>query len=341
MTAALILPVEQTRTEGLIGASDAAAILGLDRYRSPITVWRELRGEPRKERPESVQSAARFGQLLEPIIRGIYAQDTNSMVFVPRASVTLDGWLRCTPDGYVRNVEEDTVRDVLIGTYEIDGLDGEHVDGLVQVKTASAYKADEWRDGVPPAYEVQSRVELAVTGLPWCDLICLIGGQQLTQPFRVHRDEKIEHAILRDLWEFWNHVQHGTEPPVDGSDGWREYVSSKMRPTDVELIADEETDKLLGVWAELRRTGAEAKLSMDRIANEVLLRLSAAGATKLVSNEFGKFSAYKTGASTKWKEYALSLGGAAKPPREFVRESTTWAVRAPRGFGGGDGDGGE
>ena len=36
---------DQTRAGGaLIGASDAAAALGLDSYRSPLSVWRRLRG---------------------------------------------------------------------------------------------------------------------------------------------------------------------------------------------------------------------------------------------------------------------------------------------------------
>lgn len=326
MTAALILPVEQTRAEGCIGASDAAAVLGLDKYRSPLSVWRGLRGEPRSERPQFVQDAAKFGQLLEPIIRGLYAQQTKSAVYVPKASAVLDDWLRCTPDGYV------FCDSAIPGTSECE-RQPEGADGLLQVKTASAYKADEWADGrVPPAYEVQVRVEMAVTGLPWCDLVCLIGGQRMTAPVRIVRDEKLEHNILTALWVFWQKVQTGEEPDVDGSDSWREYASARMRKSDVELIADEDTNRLIGQLREFRRAEQAAKGGRDLINNELLLRMSAAGATKIAS-EHGRVTAYKTGASTRWKEYALSLGGAAKPPAEFVRESTTWAVRAPKEFG--------
>jgi len=339
---ALVAHVEQERFEGAIGASDAAAILGLNDWESPISVWRRLRGEERKPPSKFQQDAMEFGQLFEPILRGKYAQMVKRAVFVPHVSTVIDGWLRATSDGIV--LREGVAEP---GTYsEANGdmtlaFAMANADGLLQCKTASAYKRDEWvRDGVevvPPAYEAQVRTEASVYDVGWVDVFALV-GQSFVGPIRITRDERLEHNILRDLWNFWNLVQSGREPPVDGSDGWREYVSGKMRPTDVELIADAEIDKLLGVWCELRKSAAVTKEHEELLKNDILLRLSAAGATKLVSNEHGKFSAYKTGASTKWREYALSLGGVAKPPPQFVRESTTWAVRAPRGFGGGDGD---
>ena len=113
------LAVDQTRIEGLVGASDAPAILGLDKWRPPIAVWRRLRGMPEDEAPAALREAAELGQILEPIVRGRYALKTNTRILVPRESVAMerDGarWLRCTPDGYVSSftpIQDGDVEDV-------------------------------------------------------------------------------------------------------------------------------------------------------------------------------------------------------------------------------------
>lgn len=334
----IALQVSQTRAEGLIGASDAAAALGLDQYKAPITLWRQLRGLPTNdERPAFVQEAAEWGQALEPIIRGKYALEHNVPVVVPMRSLTLDGWLRATPDGLVLPVEAPmgvAAYPFKPGlTYSAD--DDELVPmlgerwfiGLLQAKTCSLYKKDEWSEGVPPAYEIQVRVEMAVTDLPWCDVSCLIGGQHRVT-YRIERESKYEEPILRDLRAFWELVQSGKEPSVDGSVAWREYASSRMRPTPVVLDADEDTEALVANWLTARRSVKALEAAEGELKTKLLLRLSAAGATKLRSRN-GVFTAYKVGAKPKWKEYAISLGGAAKVPEQFKGTSNTWTIKAP------------
>jgi predicted phage-related endonuclease len=327
----IALQVSQTRAEGLIGASDAAAALGLDQYKAPITLWRQLRGLPTNdERPAFVQEAAEWGQALEPIIRGKYALEKGVLVAVPRMSVVRDAWLRCTPDGYVGPHDEDGP-----GTKECDAIGdlwypqeiAKGNIGLLQAKTASLYKKDEWAEGVPPNYEIQVRVEMAVTNLPWCDVSCLIGGQHRVT-YRVERESKYEEPILRDLRAFWELVQSGKEPSVDGSVAWREYASSRMRPTPVVLDADEETEALVANFITAKRSKAELEKAESEYKTRLLIRLSAAGATKLRSRH-GVLTAYKVGAKPSWKDYAISLGGSAKVPEQFKGASNTWTIKAP------------
>lgn len=327
----LALQVDQTRAEGLIGASDAAAILGMDRYKSPLSVWRRLRGEPEDERPAFVREAADWGQILEPVVRGKYALLTRSTVYVPTTSTVLDGWLRCTPDGYVFEKSPSP------GTFE-SAMAVTGADGLVQVKTASAYLRDAWSEGVPPAYEVQVRTEMLVTGLPWCDVVCLVGGQTFVGPIRIHRDEKAEAAILRDLRAFWHRVQDGVEPDIDGSAAWRAYASSHMRPTKVDLQADAGTLAILEQWKATRKQLGALKEREDAIKTSILVRLAGAGANRLVSS-FGNVSTYPVKARVDWRKYAMSLGGTEDGSEAFrPDQAPTWAVRAPKGFGDDDGE---
>jgi predicted phage-related endonuclease len=319
----IALPVHQTRAEGLLGASDAPAALGLDRYRPPIALWRQLRGLPTNdERPAFVQEAAEWGQALEPIIRGKYALEKQCAVWVPSQSIVKDRWLRCTPDGLVASglSSGETIE------WHGDEMPPETI-GLLQVKTASAYLKDAWADGVPPNYEIQVRVEMAVTGLPWCDVSCLIGGQTRVT-YRVERESKYEEPILRDLRAFWELVQSGKEPAVDGSDAWRQYATQGMRPTPVVLDANEETEALVANWLTAKRSIKALKESESEYKTKLLLRLSAAGATKLRSRH-GVIPAYQTGAKARWKEYAISLGGAAKIPDNYKGEKGAWTLKAP------------
>lgn len=329
----IALHVNQTRAAGLLGASDAPAALGLDRYRSPLTLWRELRGEHVEDTtPEFVREAARWGQALEPIVRGRYALDRQVGVVVPVLSWVheVEQWLRCTPDGFVMKA----------GTATVGVMDDErdrrspgyvkgNSDGMLQVKTRSAFLRDEWMGGVPAKEEVQVRVEMAVCGLPWSDVACLIGGNHLVI-HRVERDLELESNILRDLRAFWTLVQTGKEPPVDSSDAWRDYASSKMRPTKVTMQADEDVRELVEYWLEQRRKRKRYEEEEAAAKNDLLLKLSAAGATAIDLGGDRKVTAYKVGGRTDYKAWALELAGKnAKAPDKFKSEGKTWALRAP------------
>lgn len=335
----IALPVEQTRAEGLLGASEAAAALGLDKYTSPLTIWRRKRGlETDGELPEAVREAAEWGQALEPIVRGKYALLVDRSVFVPRSSIThVDGWLRATPDGFVRRdpalgaivvTEWDPPARgemTAVGSYGVPAM----TEGLLQCKTASAWLRDEWEGGIPAKYEVQVRVEMAVTNLPWCDVCCLLGGQRFVGPIRIERDAAIEEAIIRDLRVFWECVQSGREPPIDGSSAWRRHVSESMRPTKVTMQADEDMDDLAAFLMARRATRKKAQEEEEAAKTDILLRLSAAGATALQLSNGKKITAYRTGARSDWKSYAMSLGGESKIPDEFKGSAGSWTLRMP------------
>lgn len=312
----IAVQVDQTRDDTLLGASEAAAVLGLDRYRSPMSVWLAKRaaraGEAviEAEKPPFVREAAEWGIALEPVVRGKYALATGRGIMVPAASVhqmTDAPWLRCTPDGFVMS---SSGQDLGWGAAEVMEFSSTYggklgvpvgADGLLQVKTCSAWKADEWAEGVPPAYEVQVRVEMAVCDLHWCDVVCLAGGQRYLGPYRIHRDDAIESRVLTDLRAFWDLVVAGTPPSVDDSDAWKAHASSLMRPTKVAIPADDECRAFL---VELRMARTERKRAETREAklrNQLLLRLGAAGATVLEGGDLGKLTATPNPARTDYK----------------------------------------
>ena len=320
----LVVGVDQTRNHGTIGASDAAAALGMSKYCSPLTVWRRLRGEHVDDtRPPFVQEAAEFGHLFEPVIRGRYAVQRNALVMVPTHSFVHEDWLHATPDGIV--IKSTTPDSVGTEEWDLDTLPPLS-DGLVQIKMRSAYLRDEWLHGVPAETELQVRVEMMVTGLPWSDVAVLIGGNQMLV-HRVERDLELEANILRDLRRFWELVQTGKEPPVDSSEAWRDFASSKMRATKVTITPDDETRELVEYWLEQRRKRRRAEEEESAAKTDLLLRLAAAGATAIDLGGDKKVTAYKVGGRTDWKGVAASLGCKVAPP-QFKSEGKTWSLRS-------------
>lgn len=304
--------VDQQRDESRLGASEAPSVLGLDPYKSPMAVWRKHRGLPV---PERDNEAADWGITLEPVVRGKYALQRRKRVWVPTSSYTFEDWLRCTPDGLVQDfdLQGDVTPEVRefdpnetdpIGdgdaAYVRDQIASGAVVGL-QVKTCSAYLADDWIGGPPARYEAQCRVEMAVCNLPSIDIICLCGGQKLLGPFRIERDLQIEQAILKRLRAFWGMVESGEEPTVDDSDAWRLHVSEKLgtRPA-LEVVADEAQRDIVRRWRDARRERKARERAEDAIKNDLLLALSATGATKLDAGELGKPSAYRVAKTGTW-----------------------------------------
>jgi len=324
--------VEQTLATDTIGASDAAAALGLVKWRSPMDVFRAIR-DGRKD--DTAGEAAEWGKLLEPVVRGKYALTKPAMVMVPVRSYVRDGWLRATPDGFVHEGAEPAV-------FEYDELfdDGrqaqEHAHGLVQIKTCSAWLGDEWDEWVPARYEVQVRVEMAVTGLPWCDVVCLVGGQRYVGPYRVLRDDALEQRIVTDLRTFWERANGGIPPEVDDSEAWRQYASEPMRKAEkVAIPADDDVRAFLVEWRQARTERKRAERQEEELKTQILLRLGAAGATKIDGGELGNVTAYPTPARFDWRGYAETLSamfpkGAETIRRErFERPSKSWSLRAP------------
>jgi predicted phage-related endonuclease len=297
--------VDQQRCASLLGASEAAGVLGVDKYNPPIRVWRRHRGMAVND--DGNNEPAYWGQVLEPVVRGHYAVQSDRVVVVPTRSATRDGWLRCTPDGI------SIPRPAFVAACVVQEGDEESAEwvayareheaaGGLQIKTCSEYLRDDWRDGPPPKYEIQCRVEMAVTGLPWTDIACLCGGQKYLGPFRLERDPAIEERILTPLREFWDMVLSGREPTVDHTDAWRLHVSEKMersRPTTVDAHGELLEDVLL--WRDRRRARIVAERDEDEVQNRLLLRLSAAGATRVDAGDVGRISAYKPNkAKTTW-----------------------------------------
>lgn len=182
----------EARRGGITG-TDLPKILGLTKYGNALSVWLDKRGELDDD---GESEAARWGNLLEDPVALEWAERNDSLV--RRVGVLAHHehpWMRASLD---RLVLPDACPD------------GDDTCGL-EIKTRSAYKADDWKDGIPDDVLAQTAWGLMVTGLHHMHIAALIGGQRLVS-FRVDRDQKLEDYLLEAARPVWTAVTEGVPP---------------------------------------------------------------------------------------------------------------------------------
>src|SRR3972149_1892443 len=143
----------KARRTGL-GSSDAAAILGIDRYRGPLDVYAEKLGVESAAQTEAME----WGLRLQPVLGQKYAEPTGRQV--TDQSLPL-GRTLAYPS--------------LVASLDFLVVDPERGEGVLETKTTSAFNREEWEDEPPIFSQVQVQHQLAVTGAQWGSLAVLIG----------------------------------------------------------------------------------------------------------------------------------------------------------------------
>lgn len=189
-----------------IGGSDASVVCGINRYKSPVELWLDKTGQLP---PQEAGEAAYWGTQLEPFVRAEFTKRTG--IWVEHKSELLQSeehpFMLANLDGICE------VRDV--GTC------------IFEAKTASAYKAGEWEDIIPDEYMCQIQHYMAVTGCSGTYIAVLIGGNTFKWRF-VERDEELISMLIELESAFWEHVQNGTPPPLDGSDATAKFLAERF-----------------------------------------------------------------------------------------------------------------
>ena len=184
-----------------IGASEILVALGMSKWKSAYTLWAEKSG---KLAPEPVTGiAVELGHFLEPFIARKFAEETGRYVTDPGDFTVYThpdhDFLFCTPDRL------QTVPDW-----------GED-DSPLEEKSTGEFAAKDWKDEPPLAARVQLQGQMEILGKAHGSLAGLVGNRALYWHDETRDDELCEKMIAR-LSEFWERVQNGDPPPVDGSD---------------------------------------------------------------------------------------------------------------------------
>lgn len=183
----------EIRRQGL-GGSDAARALNMSKYGSPWELYQRKRGDmPPKDKTEPMY----WGTVLEPVILARYASDQPESTVEPIDALYRHHdheWMLATPDGLIDD------------------------DGILEVKTASHWVADDWEDGnVPDEYMIQGQWYCEVLDRDYCVFAVLIGGNDY-RTVRFDRDRQIGEQLIDRCGKFWQQIQNGQPPATIHSD---------------------------------------------------------------------------------------------------------------------------
>ena len=188
------------RRTGITG-SDAAAIVGLDRYRSPFDVYADKLGL-KQEQPDN--EAMRQGRDLEEYVASRFCEQTGKKV--RRRNAILQHpehhWMLGNIDRWV------------VG--ENAGF---------EAKTTSVLNRAKFSQGeFPPSYYVQCMHYMAVTGAERWYLAVLVLNKAF-HVFTIERDDAEIQALIEAEKDFWeNHVLKQIPPAPDGSESTSEII---------------------------------------------------------------------------------------------------------------------
>ena len=228
-----------------IGGSDAAAVVGLNDYASPYSLWAEKTG---RVPGFAGNLATEVGTFLEEFIAQKFAQETGKKVRKCNQS-----FLNSLYPFAIANIDREIV--------------GE--DAGLEIKSTDSLNLKKFKNGEYPAnYYVQCVHYLAVTGKKRWYLAVLIGNREFKW-FTIERDEAEIKALMTAEAYFWESVKTDTPPAVDGtaattdtlktiyaesddsicdltafSANLRQYIALKNQIKELESLAEEAANKI-------------------------------------------------------------------------------------------------
>jgi len=189
-----------------IGGSDAAAILGMNPWKSPMDVWLEKTGEFTEDESQDNEKMY-WGTALEDVVAREFMARTGLKVRRRNAILKHKQY-----PFMIANVDR-----LVVG--QSAGL---------ECKTAGYYSTDDWAMGVPDYYMPQVQHYMAVTGHKAWYVAVLIGGQEFKY-YKVARDDSFIRELIQAETAFWKLVEERTPPPIDGTSASTELIK-KLYP---------------------------------------------------------------------------------------------------------------
>lgn len=192
-----------------LGASDAAAAVGLSKWKTPFQLWREKTGKT-PANDDSFEAEAlhlEMGKALEPIAIARFERKEKLTVTDKQVQVVDPAW----PTRWVT-------------------LDGRASDGgLVEAKSVGFADPAEWGDefvdgAIPLIYLLQTQHALACcpeASHAWVPVIVL---NREFRVYRVQRDEELIAMLTAKERAFWQHVVDLVPPPpISAADAYEQW----------------------------------------------------------------------------------------------------------------------
>lgn len=210
-----ILPAEPDRSK-FLGGSDAAAVMGLSPWATPVELWQQKTGRKPRAAPDAA-AKARYarGHALEPFIRDMVIAKLVDMGLQvellacnERYQDPTHQFLSCEID-----FELQVTGSVLIGD-ELVQFEDEHINA--DAKSVTGFARKKWgavdTEDVPIEYAAQFMFGLMLTSRRYC-LVAALRSFDDVDIFWTVRDDETIAAMRPKLVSFWvDHVQADVPP---------------------------------------------------------------------------------------------------------------------------------
>lgn len=194
-----------------IGGSDAGAVLGINKYKSPYALWCEKTGRIKNNIDNE---RMRFGRDMEEYVSKRFEEATGKKVRKSGFSFQSKEY-----PFMLANVDR-----LVVGE-----------DAGLEIKTTSEYNKKTYdAENIPPEYYAQCMHYMAVTGLSKWYIAIYIPGVNL-YIYEVLRDKEEIGALINAESTFWSYVENDQEPPIDGSDSTAEALY-KLHPESMDDV---------------------------------------------------------------------------------------------------------
>lgn len=237
-----------------IGGSDASTIVGLNPYNSPYSLFCDKMGAlPEKEDTESM----RQGRDLEQYVAERWMERTGKRV---KRNNTM--WRSTRWPWMLADIDREVI--------------GENA-GL-ECKTTSVYNRHDFAGGeVPLTYYVQCQHYMAVMGFDRMYLAVLVLNRGFYN-FVIERDEEEIETLAAAEKSFWEHLEAGDPPPLDGSAATQNALKAMYPKEDsaLELELPRESESELTQYIHLQKAIQELQTECDAIKTRTMSRMGEA-----------------------------------------------------------------
>lgn len=254
-----------------LGASESSTIMGINPYESEFTLFQRRTGRiPSIEDNERME----WGRRLEALVAEKFAEDTGR-------TVQPDGWMRQSIEFPWLSATPDFLQ----------CAKGWEDDGLLEIKTASAFAADDWRNEPPLHYQCQLQHQMLVTGLARGSLAALIGGQSFVWK-DIPRHDRFIATLVAKTKRFRKRIQEDDAPPPDDSPSTSATLLAMIEKGEAIQLPDVVLD-----WHLAARKAADdekaAKERKDEYRRKIIAVLGTAAYGVLPGAPFGSNGVYK------------------------------------------------
>lgn len=223
----------EQRSKG-IGGSDAGAACGVDKYKSPYTLWCEKTGRIANDFEDN--ESMRQGRDLEDYVAKRFTEYTGLKTKKSNYSYQSDEYpfMLANIDRWVLGVKDEQGNSKRIG---------------LEIKTMNHFTALNCglKDAdIPERYKAQCKHYMAVTGADGWYIAILVQGEAFEVLYLPRDEDAIDDLISREK-EFWECVETDTEPSVDGSDSTSDTLNilypQSQEESDIEILRSQEVEE--------------------------------------------------------------------------------------------------